>query len=96
MLEELDLAEISVVTNPMNDAARVDAVKNNIENLVKNGELPTLSQFELFLRDVGFSRTHAKTIAGNGLRCLLNQCDADFSKVETALKGFKLPEIKSI
>jgi uncharacterized protein len=73
-LEKLELVEISVVTNPMNDEARVADVKN----LLEAGRLPTLPQFEDFLREVGgFSRTQAKAIAGGGLSKLLDRCEAD-------------------
>lgn len=48
-LIELDLVEISVVTNPMHDDARISTVKAMIEA----GTLPTLREFEEFLRDAG-------------------------------------------
>lgn len=76
-LLELDLVEISVVTNPMNDDARVADVKS----LLEAGRLPSLPEFEEFLRDVGgFSRSQAKAIAGNGLTKLLDRCEADGEK----------------
>lgn len=53
-IKKLDLFEVSVVTFPANDEARVDAVKS-IE------ELASISDFERYLRDVGgFSITQAK------------------------------------
>lgn len=67
-LHELDLVEISVVTNPMNDAARMTDVKSMIEA----GTLPTLREFEDFLRDAGgFSKSQAEKIATRGLQPLL-------------------------
>lgn len=76
-LIELDLVEISVVTNPMHDDARIDSVKA----LLDSGKLPSLKEFEEFLREVGgFSRTQAKAIAGNGLTKLLDRCEADGEK----------------
>lgn len=76
-LIELDLVEISVVTNPAHDDARIDGVKA----LIESGRLPSLKEFEEFLRDVGgFSRTQAKAIAGNGLTKLLDRCEADGEK----------------
>lgn len=73
-LIELDLVEISVVTNPMHDDARIESVKAMLEA----GKLPSLKEFEDFLRDVGgFSRSQAKAIAGNGLSKLLAQCEAE-------------------
>lgn len=67
-LHELDLVEISVVTNPMNDAARMTDVKSMIEA----GTLPTLREFEDFLRGAGgFSKSQAEKIATRGLQPLL-------------------------
>lgn len=67
-LIELDLVEISVVTNPMHDDARISTVKAMIEA----GTLPTLREFEEFLRDAGgFSKAQAEKIASNGLKQLL-------------------------
>lgn len=63
----IDLKEISVVTFPANDESRIDAVKN----ILDAGELPTLPQFEKFLREAGFSKTQATGIAGHGLRGLM-------------------------
>lgn len=89
-LEKLDLVEISVVTNPMNDDARVESVKS----MIAVGMLPSLKQFEDFLCEAGFSKTQAKAIAGNGLSKLLDRCEADGEKGETilrALREFKIP-----
>ena len=67
-LHELDLVEISVVTNPMNDDARISDVKSMIEA----GRMPTLREFEAHLRDAcGFSKAQAEKIASNGLKQLL-------------------------
>jgi len=129
-LIELDLVEISVVTNPMHDDARIAIVKGanaadiamaarwlkkaiklhqghmdgsvstseasqkemmeQMENALfylsdggnmapmKGFGMPSLKEFEDFLRDVGgFSRSQAKAIAGNGLSKLLAQCEAE-------------------
>ena len=88
-LQKLDLVEISVVTNPMNDDARVGDVKSMIEA----GRLPTLPQFEDFLREAGFSKTQAKAVAGGGLSKLLARCEAEGEKgdeILSALSGFTL------
>jgi HK97 family phage prohead protease len=69
-LEKLDLVEISVVTNPMNDDARVSDVKS----LLEAGRLPTVREFEEFLRDAGgFSKSQAVAIANGGLSKLLSR-----------------------
>lgn len=75
-LIELDLVEISVVTNPMHDDARVQTVKQMIEA----GKLPTLPEFEDFLCEAGFSKTQARAIAGSGLTKLLARCEAEGEK----------------
>lgn len=59
-LTDLDLFEVSLVTFPMLDAARVTAVKAD--------HVETERDFELFLRDAGFSRKEAKAIAAGGFK----------------------------
>jgi HK97 family phage prohead protease len=60
-LVELGLHEASLVTIPMNERAVVTAVKD----LLAGGTLPTVREFEDFLRDAGgFSKTLAAAIAG--------------------------------
>lgn len=63
-LLKVNLWEVSLVTIPMNDEARVSDVKN----ILASGEIPTERQFEKFLRDVGFSKQQAKTITSNGFK----------------------------
>lgn len=65
-LLELGLVETSVVSLGSNDRALVRAVKQ-----IRGDELPSLPQFEDFLREAGFSKTEAVAIAGNGLSHLL-------------------------
>lgn len=66
-LTEIKLWEGSIVTFPANDEARIDAVKSALEA----GTLPTLPEFEKFLREAGFSKTQAAAIASGGLAKLL-------------------------
>jgi len=55
ILKEIDLAEISVVTMPADDFARVSAVKSDLDKIT------SLRDAEYFLREAeGFSRTTAK------------------------------------
>lgn len=72
-LHEVDLKEISPVTFPMNDLARVDAVKSALDA----GDLPTIKEFEKYLREAGFSKTQAAAIANNGLSKLLRSESGD-------------------
>jgi HK97 family phage prohead protease len=58
-LKKIDLREISLVTMPMNIAAKVTTVKT----ILDDGKLPTVREFEEFLRDAGFSKSLATAIA---------------------------------
>jgi HK97 family phage prohead protease len=91
-LKKLNLEETSIVTFPMNDDARVELVKS-MDRILKAGLMPSLPEFEDFLCEAGFSKTQAKAIAGNGLRKLLDRCEADgnTSDALAALKSFRLP-----
>lgn len=71
---EVDLWENSLATFPANEEAQVEAVKSKLVA----GTLPTLSEFEDLLRDVGgFSRKQAKTIAACGFKSLLRDADGE-------------------
>ena len=62
-LTKLDLVEISLVTFPANDDARVEAVKFKLAH----GELPTDRELEKALRELGFSKTRAAGLVSHGL-----------------------------
>lgn len=66
VLEDVDLLEISLVTFPANDMARVRAVKTIFED----GGLPSEREVEAFLRDAGFSRKQAKALIAHGYKAL--------------------------
>jgi len=66
-LIELTLLETSLVAVPMNDRASITKVKH----IAGDGQLPSLPDFEEFLREAGFSRTQATAVAGKGLSHLL-------------------------
>lgn len=69
-IKSLDLVEVSIVTFPMNDRARIGAVKSA-------GEIKTIREFEDFLRDVGgYSAARAKQIAGHGFKSIEAMRDA--------------------
>ena len=67
ILKDVKLWEVSPVNFPAQDRARVDTVKS----IIRGGELPSLPQFEEFLREAGFSKSQATAIAGKGLAPLL-------------------------
>jgi uncharacterized protein len=82
-LTKLDLVEISLVTFPANDDARVEAVKFKLAH----GELPTDREFEKFLRDAGFSKTRAAGLVGSGLAELRRRESERDTTITPALKG---------
>lgn len=65
-LLELELVEISIVTTPANDDARVETIKSRIAR----GDLPDVSDFEEFLVGAGFSKSQSAVIANRGLKHL--------------------------
>lgn len=94
-LTALDLEEVSLVTFPANDAARIDAVKLKLAH----GGLPTLPEFERLLREAGFSKTQSAVIANRGLSHLLRSeseapaNERPASVLIEALEGFSLPQL---
>lgn len=83
-LKELDLIEVSIVSLGANELALVDAVKQ-----IRGDNLPSLTEFEGFLREAGFSKTEAVAIAGNGLSHLLrSESDSDEQTGEDFLNSF--------
>lgn len=93
-LTKLDLVEISIVTFPANDDARIDAVKFKLAR----GQLPTLPEFEAYLREAGFSKSQRAAIANRGLAYLLRSESESAAVIEGAkalsdtLAGFSLPK----
>lgn len=74
-LKSVDLIELSIVTFPMNDKARIGAVKS----------ITTIREFEDFLRDVGgFSVAHAKAIASRGYKAIDATRDAGDAPLDAA------------
>jgi uncharacterized protein len=89
-LTQIDLWEISPVNFPAQPRASVDAVKS----YTAAGKLPSLKEFESWLRDAGgFSKSDATAVASYGLAQLLNRSEsgaADQKPVVdflTALRG---------
>lgn len=83
-ITDATLAEVSIVDDPCNPAARVLAVKSMVGQVVPEleefkaaldaGELPSQRAFERLLRDaLGFSRAQAATVAGRGYKSLCSR-----------------------
>ena len=81
-LTKVDLWEVSLVTFPANDEARIQQVRAALSE----GELPTEREFELILRDAGFSRRQAKTIVAAGYRAVRRDDDAELEELTGAIQ----------
>ncbi len=84
-LKKLDLIEVSLVTFPANDLARVE----NVKNAIQGGRLPTLREFEEILRDAGFSKNQAVEIANRGLKSLLDRRESGGDHTTGVLQALK-------
>lgn len=82
LLKEIDLWEISLVTFPANDEARISDVKSALAR----GETPSAKSIERVLRDVGLSRSQAKAFMAEGYGAL-NLREA--GEVDAALNALK-------
>lgn len=78
--KEVDLWEVSLVTFPANQEARVADVKA----MLGNGELPTKTKLESLLRNAGFSRNQAKGLIARGYDGLRQREQADDSLEKAA------------
>lgn len=94
-LIKLDLVEVSLVTFPACDDARVEAVKFKLAH----GELPNIREFEKLLREAGFSKTQAAVVANRGLQHLLRSesegaaAKAGLQSLSAAVADFRLPTL---
>ena len=80
ILKEIDLVEISVVSMPAEDAARIDQVRSDIESL------ETIRDAELWLRDAAaFSRAQAKAFIATMRDIHQRDADAEAKAKQEAL-----------
>jgi hypothetical protein len=86
-LKKIDLIEVSIVTFPANDQARIGAVK---------GRGFELREFErLLVRDAGFSRSEALVVINQGFKALRAKRDAgDGLEQAIAAHRARLAELK--
>lgn len=95
LLKKLDLSEVSLVTFPAKDDARVESVKFKLAH----GVLPTLPEFEKLLREAGFSKTQAAGVANRGFAYMLrSESEGEaptegFKALRDTLAGFSLPQL---
>ena len=84
-LTAVDLEETSLVTFPANDSARVESVKSRIVR----GDVLSLTEFEGFLREAGFSKSQATAIAGRGYKHLMERSESDPASVPSLLQSLQ-------
>lgn len=82
ILKEIDLWEVSLVTFPSNDQARIDDVKHALNV----GEIPSPRDFEKALRDVGLSQNQAKRLMADGYKGL-RDVDQDGTRLLETLRN---------
>lgn len=85
-LIEVDIGEISIVTQPANDRSLITSVKSKLDE----GELPTLPEFEKFLRESGFSKSQSIVIASKGLRTLLSESEEEIKESKSILNALNI------
>ncbi len=95
-LKRVDLVEVSIVTSPANDEARVDTIKAKLAA----GELISEREFGKILREKGFSRSDADEIAAVGFKAwsagagrASQAAPSSLGDLKRALDGFSLPSL---
>lgn len=85
-ITQADLIEVSLVTVPMNERTQILSVKD----ILDGGELPTVRQFEDFLRDAGgFSKSLAAAIASKATPHLRGEPEAKADELAEFLRGLR-------
>jgi len=85
-LAEVALHEVSLVTIPMNEKTLITSVKD----ILAGGDLPTIREFEEFLRDAGgFSKSLAAAIAGKAAPHLRGEPEANADDALRFLKSLR-------
>lgn len=84
LLKEIDLWEVSLVTFPSNEAARI----SNVKHALDRGEMPRPSDVERALREVGFTKSQAKAFMAEGYGAISPR-DADGNTALTILENLK-------
>ena len=84
-LRDIELMEVSIVTFPMNQSARVSAVKERLSN----GEIISKRELEVCLRDAGFTRGQAKRVVAAGHTGLSQRDAVDAPDNEALLRAIQ-------
>ena len=93
LLEEIDLYEISPVTFPANEEARISAVKSErfqqFAQKMRNGLPPSIKEFEDVLREAGIPKSMATRIASVGYAKAIRSESESTQKAEEAAAFLK-------
>ena len=81
LLKQIHLHEISLVTFPADDSARISSVKAAVERPA------TLRELEQRLRSMGFSRAEAESIARKGFTAIADEPEPDPTEDLLAVKA---------
>lgn len=76
-LKKVELVEVSLVTFPANGKARVEAVKNGVQNI---------RIAEQALRDAGFSQKEAKAILAQGFKAIPQRDAEDYGELADLIR----------
>jgi HK97 family phage prohead protease len=85
MLKDIELWEVSLVTFPANEEARISDVKTTLQK----GEPLQPALVERHLRDVGFSRSQSKAFMANGFKALRDADDNEEKALSALSNLFK-------
>ncbi len=84
---EVDLYEVSVVTFPALNSARID----NVKSFFNGEQMPTVRDVEAFLRDAGLSKSQAMTFISKGYQaCLRDSDNKENKEQENILRNINL------
>ncbi|MDU1061627.1 MAG: HK97 family phage prohead protease [Leclercia adecarboxylata] len=85
LLKEIDLWEVSPVTFPANDEARIEDVKAALSR----GEIPSQKSIENILRDTGLSSSQAKAFISSGYGALNKRDSGGVASALDSIKSLK-------
>jgi hypothetical protein len=92
-LIKLDLLEASIVSFPANRRARVDSVKadgmmSEFARRLRDGEAPSIKEFEDILRESGIPKAMAVQIASVGYaKAIRSESEGDEANTQAAVKA---------
>lgn len=92
LLKKLDLMEVSIVSFPANRRARIDAVKDermsDFARRLRDGDPPSIKEFEDILREAGVPKAMAVQIASVGYAKAIRS-ESEGGKATTAIEQLR-------